>query len=304
MVSDVVIIGAGPGGLAAALQLRRSGLTVRLLEGNRVGGLLWNANLVENYPGFPQGIPGPELVKIFVNQAITGGVEITQELASELTWQADLFHVTTIRGTYQARTAIIASGTKPRPLSGFPIAAGVFKHIFYEVASLHDLTNKKIIIIGGGDAAFDYALNMARRNSVIIVNRSERSRCLPLLQQRAYACETITYHPGTVVLNVDTQPGGGLRVECSSPHGLLTLQADTLIGAIGRDPNLDFVCPSVYRQRLDLESRGILHYIGDVDNGLFRQTAIAVGDGIHAGMHIARVLKETADEGNCLDWKG
>jgi hypothetical protein len=92
-----------------------------------------------------------------------------------------------------------------------------------------------------------------------------------------------------------------MTVECSSPHGPVDFHADILVGAIGREPQLDFVSASVLERSTELEKMGILHYSGDVKNGIFRQTAIAVGDGIRAGMRIYQIVKENADESHRLD---
>lgn len=290
MVEDVIIVGAGPAGLAAALQLRRYGRGVRLFEGARPGGLLWNANRVENYPGFPGGVTGPDLVRAFLAQVAACDVTVTPETVLELTWQDGLFRARTPAGIYRGRAAVVASGTRSRPLTGFTIPEALRKRVAYEVAGLLDLIGKQVVIVGAGDAAFDYALNLGRQNSVIILNRGDQVKCLPLLWERARACPAITYRPGTAVVRLAVRPESGMTVECSSPRGPLALPADHLIGAVGRDPHPDFVSASLLGQSSELEHRGILHFVGDVKNGIFRQTAIAVGDGIRAGMRIAQAL--------------
>jgi thioredoxin reductase len=304
VIDDVLVIGAGPAGLAAALQSRRHGLSVRLCERARPGGLLWNANRVENYPGFPNGLPGPDLVRVFLAQAAAGGVEITPAQVLSLTWEGGLFQAITPSARYQARAAVVASGTQPRPLTGFQVPEALRERLVYEVAGLLDQAGKQFIIVGSGDAAFDYALTLGRQNSVIILNRGEQVKCLPLLWERAHACPNIDYRPGTAIRRLEVRPGGGMTVECSSPRGPLALQADYLVGAIGRDPHLDFASASLLGQSSELEHRGILHFVGDVKNGIFRQTAIAVGDGIRAGMRIAHALKELSDESGRLDRAG
>jgi thioredoxin reductase (NADPH) len=298
-VDDVLIVGAGPAGLAAALQLQRYMLVPRLLERSRPGGLLWNANWIENYPGFVGGIHGSDLIQLFIEQI--GVDKITREPVIELTWEDGVFHATTPVGVYQARVAVVASGTKPRLLDGFTIPEELRDYVYYEVVDLLDTVGKNIVIVGSGDAAFDYALNMARRNSVIILNRDEQVKCLPLLRDRVQAFQNISYHPGTAIIRLAVHPEGGMTVECSSPHGQIEFQADYLVGAIGREPQLDFISASLLSRSAELEKMGILHFIGDVKNGIFRQAAIAVGDGIRAGMRIYQMLKENAHESDCLD---
>lgn len=298
-VDDVLIIGAGPAGLAVTLQLKRYGLMPRLFERSQPGGLLWNANWVENYPGFPGGISGPDLVRTFLEQI--GEVKITREPVTGLTWEDDHFHAQTPTCIYTARQAVIASGTKPCLLTGFPIPDELRERIVYEVVSLLDKDGKRIVIVGNGDAAFDYAINMSRKNRVIILNRGERVKCLPLLWDRAQACQNLSYRPGTAITRLVGRPAGGMIVECSSPQGQTDFQADYLIGAIGREPQLDFVSASLLERSAGLEKRGILHLVGDVKNGIFRQAAIAIGDGIRAGMRIHQSIKENAHESDCFD---
>ncbi len=313
MIADVIIVGAGSAGLAAALQLRRYGLEVCLFEGARPGGLLWNANCVENYPGFPGGIGGPELVQTILEQADRGGVSIIPGQVLSLAWEGGLFQAVTSKQSYLGRAAVVASGTRPRPLSGFDIPLSLQDRVTYEVAGLRAISDRRFLIVGGGDAAFDYALTLAQRNFVIILNRNDQVLCLPLLWERVQAFNNIEYHPGTCIRKLEARPQGGMNVECSSPGGSLALEADYLVGAIGREPALEIVSASLLAQASELENRGILHYIGDVRNGIYRQTAIAVGDGIRAGMRIAFALspggqypplalkEEDPDESDCLD---
>ncbi|MCS7010612.1 MAG: NAD(P)/FAD-dependent oxidoreductase [Anaerolineales bacterium] len=304
MPEDVVIIGAGPAGLTAAIQLRRYGLRPRLFEARRPGGLLWNANLVENYPGFPGGIPGPALARLFLEQATAVGVEITLEAVTTLDWTGSLFRLQTSCGVTEARAAIVATGTRPRPLTGFDTPEELQDRIAYEVADWPALQGERIVIIGGGDAAFDYALNLARQNFVIILNRSAQVKCLPLLWERASACRNIAYYANTVVQRLLPRPDGRMTVECFSPQGMLTLTADRLLGAIGREPQKDFLAPTLQREAPVLEACGLLYFVGDLKNGLFRQTAIAAGDGLRAAMHLYSRLQEMTDESACLDREG
>lgn len=298
-MAEVLIIGAGPAGMAAALQLRRHGIPLHLFEQSRPGGLLWNANWVENYPGFPGGVSGPQLVRKFIDQL--GEIDIIPERVTRLEWEKGLFTAETPQASYSARLAVIASGTRPCPLTGLNIPAGLRDRVFYEVADLLDADGKDIVVVGSGDAAFDYAINLSQKNSVIILNRSQQVKCLPLLWERALANKNLIYHPATLINRLVEQPGGGMVVECSSPHGQAEYQADFLVGAVGRQPQLDFLSASVRDNTAELEQMGILHTIGDVKNGMFRQTAIAVGDGIRTAMHIYQVLKENADESDCLN---
>ena len=233
-INPVCVIGGGPAGLAAAIQLRRYELPTRLFEQNQLGGLLWNANLVENYPGFPEGISGPALVKNMVDQVLSSKVKITQQEVLNLSIAGDTFQVSTSKSTSIFRAVVVATGTKPKRLTDLSIPEILHQNIFYEIYPLTALAGKLIIVVGGGDAAFDYALNLGKQNYVIILNRSTEVKCLPLLWHRARAAENITYHPNTTITRLVPGDLGGMDVECSSPDGSLVLHADYLIGQRNR----------------------------------------------------------------------
>jgi thioredoxin reductase (NADPH) len=293
-MDEVMIIGAGPAGLAAAIQLKRYGVNPLIFERAEVGGLLWNANLVENYPGFPRGISGPKLVKLFIRQAQNLAIAVTHEAVIDLEYGEGLFHAHTHQNSYASRVAVIATGTKPLPLAGLSIPPEITDRVFYEVYPLLQTVGKRIVIIGSGDAAFDYGLNLARKNQVILVNRGESPKCLPLLWERAQQVYTIKYWNNVAVHKLIQAPSGDILVGCQSPAGELQFQADYLLAAIGREAQLDCLPATFLHQASGLEEQGVLYLIGDVKNGIFRQTSIAVGEGVMAAMKIYRYLKETA----------
>jgi thioredoxin reductase (NADPH) len=297
-MDDVIIIGGGPAGIATAIQLRRHGIKWRLFEKSRPGGLVWNANWIENYPGFPRGISGPELAAFFVEQI--GLTKITNEVVNNLCWNDGVFEVTTEQLTYQAQFVVVASGTKPKPLSGFLTDHDSETRIVYDLETIKDLNRKEIIVIGSGDIAFDYALNLAKENSVIILNHSDHTKCLEKLRNQAQEHQNIKYYPQTKIEKVQINPEGNMTVECSSPFGLKQIQSDYIVGAIGREPQIDYISSAVLIKAAEFEKKGILHFVGDVKNGLFRQAAIAVGDGVRAGMSIHHRIRENANESSLV----
>jgi len=285
---DVVIIGAGPSGIATAIQLKRYGLEPMLLEKEEIGGLLRNAYLVENYPGFPEGIPGHQLVELFKRQIQNAGVEVHLEEVGELDYRDGIFFVKTDRREITSFTAVVASGTKPRRISNPNATADIEKHIFYEIHLLTQVTSEKIIVVGAGDIAFDYALNLsARGNQVIILNRGKRVKCRSLLWERAVRSEKIAYRSDTEIKSIKYQDDG-VRLTCRNPTGVCELFARYLIVAIGREPALDFLSENLKKNLGKLQKASKLHLIGDVKNDVYRQTAICVGDGIRAAMKIHR----------------
>ncbi len=291
-VEQVIIVGAGPAGLAAAIQLKRYGLHPLVFERAEAGGLLLNANLVENYPGFPAGIPGPELVELFIRQANHLDVAVTFDEIIELDYHQGWFRASTRQNSYTSRAAVIATGTKPVTFADIAIPDELKGRVFYEVYPLLNEEGKCISIVGSGDAAFDYGLNLSRKNRVVILNRGDAPKCLSLLWDRALKVAAITYFGSTALLQLEACPGGRIRLNCQSPDGVLQLDADYLVGAIGREPCLDCLSDALLQKTQELEGEGVLHLIGDVKNGIYRQTSIAVGDGIRAAMKICRQLKE------------
>jgi len=289
---EVVIIGAGPAGLATALQLKRHGICPLLLEKDHVGGLLRNANLVENYPGFPGGISGVELVGLFRRQAEASGIRFNIETVKELTYLGDCFQIDTELNTLSSRVVVIASGTKPRFLEEKMIQKDVEDRIFYEVYPLLRSDSKQIAIIGAGDAAFDYALNLAKKNDVTILNRGSQVKCLPLLWELAAASKHITYLPEVRALRIKRGTNNRVCLECERNGDEEYIEADYVIGAIGREPALDYVSTTLINEVHELVKKQVLHFVGDVHNDLYRQTAIAVGEGIITGMKIFRYLEE------------
>ena len=288
-VYDVLIIGAGAAGISAAIQLKRCGINPVIMDGGQVGGLLWNANLVENYPGFPGGIPGPKLVKLFLKHLEITGIIVRPEKALSVNRDGDYFTIETPAEELQCRILVVATGTKPKKANlqiSREIPPGL---ILSEIVSILNIKGRKIAIIGAGDAAFDYALNLSRRNDVIILNRGNNIKCLPILWARAQDSVSIKYRFSTKIDRVNYDKGR-LVLECSEAKGNFSLEADYLITAVGREANLDFLSSGLNAEKDRLANEGLLYFIGDVTNGIYRQTAICAGQGVLAAMKISNKL--------------
>ena len=285
-VEGVTIIGAGPAGIAAAIQLKRYGITPLLLEKNMLGGLLRNANLVENYPGFPVGISGLHLTSLFEEQLKNLSIQSIKAGVTRVKFEDGLFFVESGTSVYYSQIIVVASGTKPVLLTGFGIPTDLQGKTYYQVFPLLKESGVVVAIVGAGDAAFDYALNLAKSNQVIILNRGFAHKCLPLLWERAKLNPNIRYFDNACIERIYSNQEGGMMVQYKVIEGTSSFQVDYLIGAIGRVPNTDFLSDQITEQKEALQSAGLLHFIGDVKNDIYRQTSIAVGDGVRAAMQI------------------
>lgn len=281
---DTVVVGAGPAGVAAAIQLQRFCIPHVLLEKGVVGGLLRNANLIENYPGFPKGVGGIKLSSLLERQLAFQGVRPRREEVTSVTERNGRYEVTSSEHRYLARFVVVASGTEPLPVP-VPIPPGLEGRVGSEVYPVLGVHGKQVVIVGAGDAAFDYALNLIKnRNSVTILNRGVTVKCLQVLWQRAAAESLLCYRPDVSILQLtaeDTPRPIGIRLTTGED-----IRADYLLFAIGRQPQVGFLPAAVIKR----QPPGLV-LIGDVKNGMYRQAAIAAGEGLRAAMRIYFELK-------------
>ena len=296
-IGDVVIIGAGPAGISTAIQLRRYNIEPLLLEKSAVGGLLRNANLVENYPGFPEGIIGTKLVSVFSKHLERAGVKVCFEEVLELDFTNGKFTIRTNKQTITSRMVVMATGTKPKKIKNLSIPADIEPYVLYEIYPIISEVGKSIAIIGAGDAAFDYALNLASHNKVTILNRGSKIKCLPLLWDRAVKNDNISYEENTIVMSIEKN-NNGLELHCTNKNGDKKINCSYLVIAIGREPNLDFISSNLKPNIDKLQRSKLLYIIGDIKNDKYRQTSIAVGEGTKAAMEINEKLK-LIHEGTC-----
>ena len=285
---QVVIIGAGPAGLATAIQLQRQGIPALILERGQIGGLLNNAYWVENYPGFAEGITGADLAKRIHQQAKRLGVIIHNEEVKSVKFGEELFRIATNRREITAKILVAATGTKAIKLSQSANSANQEGKILSEVFPIIHEKGKTILIIGTGDAALDYALNLARGNQVTLLNRGTEIKGLPLLWERVQANESIRYFSEIEIKKIELAEPGKVSVIAKSGIQESSFCVDYLLAAIGREPELGFADRELLNRVGELQDKKILFLIGDLKNGEFRQTSIAVGDGIRAAMDIEK----------------
>ena len=279
-MNNIAIIGAGPAGVSAAVQLRRYGFAVDVFEKNTVGGLARNANLIENLPPFHKGISGKHYARLLMKNLLAYIDNPIYEEVESIEYRANQFAIITDSAIRKYDIAIIASGTKPNSPS---ISLPESDRIFYEVAAMPKAEGENIIIIGAGDAAFDYALNLANHggNNIKILNRNDKLKCLPLLFNRVKANSKIEY-----IENCELQAVESLANRLIINTNNRKFNCDYLLLAIGRSENCSFIRDSVLNNETMLLNDKRLHYIGDIRNGLYRQISIATGDGVRAAMEI------------------
>ncbi len=287
--SVVAVIGAGPAGIAAAVQLCRSGIDTVVFEKDRPGGLVRSAGLVENYPGFPGGIEGPELACLFERHLLSSGASVIAEEVVSIDRTGGSFEIKTEKERYRAGFVVIAAGTVPLKPEEIEVSRTAEPLVFTEIGPLLDLEGKQVAVIGSGDAAFDYALNLSKKNDILIIMRSSEPKCLPLLLERAGKEERIKIVKEFDCGKVEKTGSGQLSIRRKEGNEDEAVVADRLLFAVGREPADGFFSPGISENIDLLSGDGLLYLVGDLKNGIYRQTAIAVGDGIRAAMSIEKV---------------
>ena len=282
-IFDVAIIGAGPAGISCAIQLKRYGIHPVVFEKDELGGLLRNANLVENYPGF-SAIPGIKLVKHFKDHFYGLNLAAMKCEVKLAEFDNENFSITTDNGLYFSKILVLASGTVPKTLN---LNKNVLNRVLYDITELSKKHDRDIVIVGSGDAAFDYAINLSKFNRVKILNRSCNVKCLPLLWNRSKSIDSIKYMENTEIVDAEINLEK-LNITLNSEE---TINTDYILGAVGRKPSLEILSPKIKENRKALEEKDIFYIIGDAANSIYRQTSIAVGNGIKTAMKIYETLQ-------------
>jgi thioredoxin reductase (NADPH) len=299
---DVVIIGGGPGGLAAGLYTSRAGLKSLLLECGAVGGQMVNATLIENYPGFPEGISGTELGSFMHQQAAKYGLEV---LTAEFTGlsQGKSHIVATTEGNFEAATLIIATGSEYRKL-GVPGEERLSGRGVSYCATCDGFffRDRVVAVVGGGDTAITDAIELGQHASkVYVIHRRDQLRAGQALQGRAFAHPKLEFIWDTVaeeVLGEKVLSGLKLRNVKTGQQSVLTV--DGVFVAVGLIPNsrsfldileLDAAGCIVTDEMMSTSVPGIFA-AGDIRSNSPRQIAAAVGDGVTAAMSAFKYFQE------------
>jgi thioredoxin reductase (NADPH) len=302
---NVVIIGSGCSGHTAALYTARANLKPLVVEGHEPGGQLSLTTLVENFPGFPEGILGPELVENMRKQAERFGAEyrMTHLTSVDLSKRPFLLHL----GVHQvhAQTLIIASGASARWL-GLPHEQQLIGHGVSSCATCDGFffSGKEIVVIGGGDSAMEEALFLTRfATKVTIIHRSETFRASKIMLERSQRHEKIKFLTNTVVEDVydhDRKEVTGLKLRNVKTHEVYDFPTSALFLGIGHEPNA-----KMFEGQLDTDSDGYLkthNYVltrvkgvyacGDVQDRRYRQAITAAGTGCMAAIEVEKFLEE------------
>lgn len=303
-VRDVIIIGSGPAGYTAAVYTARANLKPLVIAGSvTAGGELMNTTDVENFPGFPDGILGPDLMEQFQKQAERFGAEILFEDVTEVQLTQDIKTVTVGSGeVFQARSVIISTGSAYREL-GLSDEKRLSGHGVSWCATCDGFFFKEqdIAVVGGGDSAMEEAIFLTKfARSVTVIHRRNSLRASKIMQERAFANEKIKFLWNAEVVGIDGQEKvTGLRLRSTVDGSESALPVTGLFVAVGNDPRVELV-----RGTLDLTDAGTIAVegrssrttvpgvfaAGDVVDPTYRQAITAAGSGCVAALDVEHYL--------------
>ncbi len=302
---DALVIGSGPAGLSAAIYLARANLKTVVLSGMDLGGQVSITYMVENYPGFPDGISGEGLVEAFRTQAEKFGAEIVFDVATEVDFSRRPFIVKTYGEEIHARTVIVATGATARKLEVPGEEAFTGRGVSYcATCDGHFFQDMDVVVVGGGDSALEEALFLTRfAASVTIIHRRDQLRASALLQSRAQANEKISFIWNTVVTEIlGDEAVHSLKLKNVQTGEETTLKTRGVFIFIGHTPNTD-----LFKGQLTMDERGYLQVdarmhtniagvfaAGEAADPHFRQVITSAGMGAAAAMEAAHYLEETS----------
>jgi len=309
MLRQVTIIGSGPAGLTAAIYAARANLKPLVVEGNEAGGQLMITTDVENYPGFPDGILGPEMMDLFRKQAARFGTEFVRGDVTAVDLKRRPFLLQTEVGEIETRALIVSTGASakwlgleaerpaPEGLGGRGVSACATCDGFF-------FRDQDVVVVGGGDTAMEEALYLTRMcRSVTVIHRRDQLRASKIMQERAFANPKIRFIWNTVVIDIlDREQGRVTAVRLQNVHTKEVWDHPTqgVFIAIGHKPNSD-----LFRGQLEMDEQGYLivepfstrtsvpgvFAAGDITDKVYRQAVTAAGMGCMAAIDAERWLE-------------
>ena len=306
-IRKVIIIGGGPAAYTAALYAARANLEPLVIEGFSWGGQLMITSDVENYPGYPEGILGPQMMQDFRSQAQRFGTQFLSDDVTRVDFSEQPLRVWVGDKELRAETVIVATGATARKLGLESEKRLQGRGVTYcAVCDAAFYRGKDVVVVGGGDSAMEEAIFLTKfADRVTVVHRREQFRASPIMVDRAHGNEKIHFVLDTVVEDVVGEDKvEGVRLRNVKTDEVSTLPADGLFVAIGHDPTTE-----LFKGQLDMDAAGYLvtegkttvtnvpgvFAAGDVVDHVYRQAITAAGMGCQAALDAERFLAERGE---------
>ena len=304
LVEDVIILGSGPAGLTSSLYTARANLRPLLIEGTEAGGQLVLTTLVENYPGFPDGLLGPDLIRLMRQQAERFGARFLSGDVTDVDLSRRPFTLTMESDVRQTNVLIIATGASAN-LIGIESERKLLGHGVSTCATCDGFffRDQHVAIVGGGDSAVEEAIFLAKfATKVTLIHRRDKLRASKIMQERAFKNPKIEFlWNRTIVEILDVSQGKvtGVKTRVDGSTSLETLACDGVFVAIGHSPNT-----ALFSGQLEMDERGyiVTHHgtmtsipgvfaAGDVQDHVYKQAITAAGSGCMAALDAERYLE-------------